>query len=408
MSNVTFPMILTNVSLIRCQFINNSNRLIYMRNRALELGKVNVFFTSLNISYNLHPITISGMDIILILGMNVYISGTFNATKNRCELSIMHLQSCDISLHGKIIFSINRCGQVIFLDTYIKIMEYTNITFKGNAYKNNVISIKENAEQYSQPYSFCLIQYIAVNDNVKPKDLSSHYSVSFTDNNRVRMLTYHHIININGSKLHSQNHNHSILFCHYMSHCRWLPLGAFHGTDPETVNREIVNINDHSCSYQKHICYCPQHKHVNCSIDILGTVYPGQTLQTNLCAVHTNDDSAILYAKVHNINLPNSTCKIAHQSQLVNAIGYNSNTVNYTIVSSIPKNNRCEIFLTATPYLDKIYDVYYVELLHCPIGFTLQDGKCGCDPILLPSIDKCYIDNSTIRRPLDNCSFTHT
>ena len=110
--------------------------------------------------------------------MNVYIGGTFNVTKNRCELSIMHFQSCDILLHGKIIFSKNNCGQVILLNTYIKVMEYTNVTFNGNTYKNNVISIKENTEHYSQPYPFCFIQYTAVNDNViiKPKDLLSHYS----------------------------------------------------------------------------------------------------------------------------------------------------------------------------------------------------------------------------------------
>ena len=175
-------------------------------------------------------------------------------------------------------------------------------------------------------------------------------------------------------------------------------MGAFFATDPESVNRQIINIKDQSCSYHKHICYCPQSKNVNCSIDTLGTVYPGQTLQTNLCVVPPNDDSTILYAKVHNINLPNSTCKIAYHSQLINVIGYHSNTVNYTIVSSIPDNNRCELFLTATPFLDKIYDIFYVELLPCPIGFTLQDGICDCDPIL-PSIDKCYIDYSTIRRP---------
>ena len=283
--------------------------------------------------------------------MNVYIGGTFNVTKNRCELSIMHFQSCDILLHGKIIFSKNNCGQVILLNTYTKVMEYTNITFNGNTYKNNVISIKENTEQYSQPYPFCFIQYITVNDNAKPKDLLSHYSVSFTDNNRVRMLPFHHIININGSRLSSQNNNHSILFCHHISHCKWLPFGAFFATDPESVNRQIINIKDQSCSYHKHICYCPQSKNVNCSIDTLGTVYPGQTLQTNLCVVPPNDDSTILYAKVHNINLPNSTCKIAYHSQLINVIGYHSNTVNYTIVSSIPDNNRCELFLTATPFL---------------------------------------------------------
>ena len=147
------------------------------------------------------------------------------------------------------------------------------------------------------------------------------------------------------------------------------------------------------------IVYCSQYKIVNCSINVLGKVYPGQTLQTNLCNMYSNDDNTILYAEVHNIHLPSSTCKIAHQSQLINIIENHSNTVNYTIVSSIPNTNRCRLFLTATPFLNTIYDVFYVELLPCPIGFTLQNGICNCDPILPASINKCNIDYSTISRP---------
>ena len=41
-------------------------------------------------------------------------------------------------------------------------------------------------------------------------------------------------------------------------------------------------------------------------------------------------------------------------------------------------------------------DAFYVQLMPCPIGFTLQNGKCDCVP---PDIDTCYIDLSAIRRP---------
>ena len=186
------------------------------------------------------------------------------------------------------------------------------------------------------------------------------------------------------------------MFCQHISNCKWLTSGPFNGYDPKTVN---LKINDHNCNYRKQICYCPQSKRANCSIDLLGTVYPGQTLHTNLCNMQSNDSSTVLYAEVHNVNIPSSACKIAHQSQLISIIGNHFNTVNYTIVSSIPNNYRCKLFLTATPFLNKIYDVFYVELLPCPIGFTLQNGICNCDPILPASIDKCYIDYSTISRP---------
>jgi len=39
-SNATFPMILTNISFVRCQFIDNRQRLLLIENRAPALGKV--------------------------------------------------------------------------------------------------------------------------------------------------------------------------------------------------------------------------------------------------------------------------------------------------------------------------------------------------------------------------------
>ena len=398
LNNVTFPMILTNISFVDCQFIsNNHTRLLLIENRTPALGKVNVLFRSLRILHNHMKNKIE--DIILLINVNIYIAGTFVATDNKCDLSIMHFQSCNILFSSKVMFNENECDQVIKVDTYLKVAEYTGITFINNTYHKNVISIEQNTEEYNLPYPFCFIQYVAKNDNVKLEDLLSHYSVTFT-NNQYRMLPYYRaIINLNGQKLHTQNHSYSKLFCQHISNCKWLPTGPFNGYDPKTVNQQILKIEDHNCNYEKQICYCPQNKSANCNIDLLGTVYPGQTLQTNLCNMQSNDSSTVLYAEVHNVNLPSSACKIAHQSQLINIIRNYANTVNYTIISSIPDNYRCKLFLTATPFLNKIYDVFYVELLPCPIGFTLQDGICNCDPILPASIDKCYIDYSTISRP---------
>ena len=395
-SNASFALIITNIKFVRCQFINNSNELLLIENRAPAL-KGKVVLKSLNITHNVQPRKQPENNLIIINTMNVYITGIFNVTKNKCQLSIIQFELCDIMFTGRIIFSKNRCTQVILLDTYIKVMEYTNITFSKNLYYNNLIAI-ENAVDYHQPYPFCFFQYITLNSTMTQKELLTHYFIDFTQN--YRYPNYAHVINLNGTKLYSKNTTSSLLFCHYMSHCRWLPHGAFYGNNSETINQQIVKINDHSyCNYHKHICHCYQNKEINCSNDILGTVYPGQTLQTRFCNMYDKGISTITYAEVNNINLPNSTCKIAHQSQLINIIGNHSNTVNYTIISSIPDNNRCELFLTATPFLNQIYDVFYVKLLPCPVGFTLKDGKCNCDPILPSSIDKCYIDYSTIRRP---------
>ena len=59
----------------------------------------------------------------------------------------------------------------------------------------------------------------------------------------------------------------------------------------------------------------------------------------------------------------------------------------------------CELFLTASPHLHFVYEAFYVKLLPCPVGFTLQNGICDCDPFLPPDIDTCYIEQSAIKRP---------
>ena len=123
-----------------------------------------------------------------------------------------------------------------------------------------------------------------------------------------------------------------------------------------------------------------------------------------------SNDSTVLYAEVHNINLPTTACRIAHQSQLITVIGNHSNTVNYTIVSNIlsDDHHKCQVFLTASPFLNQFYDAFYVKLLPCPTGFILQDGICDCDPNLPSIIDKCYIDHSAIRRPANTWITAHT
>ena len=111
-----------------------------------------------------------------------------------------------------------------------------------------------------------------------------------------------------------------------------------------------------------------------------------------------SDDDGIFALCINTLNkfLPTSACKVAHRNQLISTISGTSKIYNLTIVSE--SRNECELFLTAQPDLYKIYDIFYVQLIPCPIGFTLQNGMCDCDPILLTIIYRCYIDYSTIRR----------
>ena len=146
----------------------------------------------------------------------------------------------------------------------------------------------------------------------------------------------------------------------------------------------------------------------DCSLDLLGPVFPGQVLQVDLCVPHelNSNEPFVLVVETLNAYLPTSACKLAHQDEMINTISSSSKTYNFTIVSE--SKNECELFLTAQPDLYKIYDAFYVQLLSCPVGFTLQNGVCDCDPILSTIIDKCYIDYSAIRRPANSWIAAHT
>ena len=134
-------------------------------------------------------------------------------------------------------------------------------------------------------------------------------------------------------------------------------------------------------------------------------MYPGQTLQVALCTPCDNEPSA-LYPEVSGVHLPNSTCKVASYTK-TNVIYDHSRTVNFTIVSKAT-DIICELFLTTTLNFNYISEAFYVRLLSCPIGFTLQNGVCNCDPIFSTYTAECYIDDSAIKRYTNTWITAHT
>ena len=389
--NKIFHMMAINASFIKCQFSHNTNRLLLIQNLVTTFDELNVLLESLSIFKNKIVSTIDH-HIISITKANVRINGPITVVQNLAKTkNIMQFRLCDLLFSGEIKFDRNICNHVISLNTHIKIMEHTDISFIHNEYQDYLIAV-ETTEEYYEPYPFCLFQYIPINGNSITEELLTHYVITFSYNSQYN--------NFKDLRLHSESdtcsRSVSVSFCHFIYHCKWLPSATFHDYSPEYINNQIIQYYEDNCNHYKYICYGSCN---NCSVDMLGPVYPGQTLQAKFCSMYSNDVDTVLYAEVHNINLPNSTCKIAHQSQLINVIGNGSNAVNYTIVSSTPDLDRCELILTATPLLNKLYDAFHVQLLSCPVGFTLQDGVCDCDPDFPSTISICNIGDSTIRRP---------
>ena len=303
---------------------------------------------------------------------DVTFNGSINIHDNEGQMChhIMEFQFCNIVFSGTTFIASNECKHIIVLKShkksaYIKVMEYSNITFIQNIY-TSLISVETDTD-YNNPYPFCLFQYMSLQNT--STILSSHFTIIISD---------------------SFVHKCKLSIPQFTSHCQWIPTAVFNGHDPTIVNERIIQVD---YKYQHTVIFhCS-----NFSSNSLGPIYPGQTLQVELC-MPCGDNNSVLYAETHNTLLPESACKIAHQSELVNFITNNSEILNYTIVSEV-SGDSCELFLTVTPFLYYIYEVFDIQLLPCPIGFTLQNGVCNCDPLLPTDIDKCYIDQSAIRRP---------
>ena len=337
-------------------------------------------------------------DVISIYYATVNIIGEATFSSNSEAKNIILFYYCNVMFHKNVYFINNGATFLSTVDNvitvqsdyaYITVMENSNIEFINNTYTNGVVQVI--VEDYIL-HPFCAFQYHTVTTG-NVYDLLKNYKIRFHGGYKK-------------SRLDDDDDN--LLLNYYTFHCQWLPNSTFYGYHPADINKQIIQTDDEQMYRHTRVCYCFMNNTYDCSLDLLGPVFPGQVLQVDLCVPHQSDSDKtfVLYIDTHNTNLPRSACKVAHQNQLINTISSSSKTYNFTIVSD--SQNECELFLTAQPDLYKIYDAFYVQLLPCPVGFTLQNGVCDCDPILSTIINKCYIDYSAIRRPANSWIIVHT
>ena len=382
---------LTNISFMRCQFTKNIAELLNFRasNHRASLFIIGPFLLANTVVHSYQK----GSNIITITRMNVHIIGPIVISSNQA-ISILRFESCDVLLHGYILLKSNNCEEVIHLQlTYIKMMENTNITLFKNEHRYKLIEIEYSNEH--KLYPLCTFQFVAHRNTTAASP--SHYSINLIDNLSSNLYWYWVSVNIEHRK------KCTFSYYHFTPHCRWIPNAAFHNFNPKIVYQQIIKFRGTNLTYHE-ICHCPQNGSVDCSVDTLGPVYPGQKLQLQLCTP-CNDEQSILYAEVSSIHLPNSTCKIASEIE-TNVIGKYSKPAHFTIVSEAA--NICELFLATSSYSHYINEAFYVKLLSCPVGFTLQNGMCDCDPTFSTYTDKCYIDHSAIEHPANTWIMAQT
>ena len=370
----------TNISFVACQFIGNvlseliNVRVISCKSNLLIIGPTHVTNTTKGFNKRGNIISIDNMAVDIIGPVIM----SFNSAN-----TIMFFHHCDIKFYNNITYESNKdLDQVIYLKySYIQLTEYTTITFLKNRYTNTLINIDYNFNPA------CAFQFVSLK-HLKAVS-STHYNVNITSN----------IYALNPLKITgNMRQNNVCLFPHYhfTPICNWIPTAAFQNYSAKVIYQKIIKFSNQSFTYRK-ICHCPQNGVINCSVDILGPVYPGQRLQVELCTP-CNDKPSTLYAEVNSIYLPTTACKVAPQTEIINTISNYSKNITFIIVSEAI--HKCILFLTVASLLaGSINEAFYVQLRNCPVGFTLQSGICDCDPILFSYIGTCYIDLAAIRRP---------
>ena len=392
-------LIATNISFVACQFLGNvvseminikALKKLYKSN-FLIIGPTQIRMTNSGYYRSLN----NQCNVISIYNMAVDIIGPFIMSFNRAENMIL-FDHCDVSFSHNVTYKSNNCaghGAIYLISSYIKVMEYANITLLKNRHQGSVLKFDYMEFNLNQP---CLKVFQFVTEGGLKTVSPAHYSVNIIDNIYLKRRPFKGIIN-----------KEMCLspFYHLTPHCKWIPTAAFREYSPKDIYQQIIKFSNQNYTYHK-ICHCTQNGSINCSVDTLGPVYPGQMLQVELCTP-CNDKPSTLYAEINSIYLPTTACKVAPQTEIINTISNYSKTITFTIVSEVI--DECELFLTAaSPDTESITEAFYVQLQSCPIGFTLQSGVCNCDPVLSSYIDKCNIDNSAIRRPANTWITDHT
>ena len=322
--------------------------------------------------------------------MNINTIGSVILSSNNAQ-NIILFDNCNVTFCDEVIFKSNNCFHILYLQsTCLRIMEYANVSFLGNIHTQDLIKTDCNY-QYNL-YPLCIFQFVTLTNTTTVS--TTHYSINIVD------YFYYSYGNM------QQGPEEMCKFPLYITpHCKWIPSATFQKYSSKVIYQQIIKINYQKFIYHK-ICHCSQNGSKNCSVNTLGPVYPGQSLQVELCTP-CNDKPSTLYAEINSIHLPTSACKVAPQTKTTNIISNYSTKVNFTIISEAI--NECELFLiAATSDIQSITETYYVRLLSCPVGFTLQSGVCDCDPVLSPYSEKCYIDLSAIRRSANTWITAHS
>ena len=190
------------------------------------------------------------------------------------------------------------------------------------------------------------------------------------------------------------------------TNCRMLPGSVFYKQSPIDVYKHFIHIQNNYGQYLHlfdtgTLCYCSKEKIHDCYTSTMGPIFPGQTLTISLSINYkTNNIIKTIPISIDMYNskyLTKSHCKVHLANQIFKWITRNCTTFHFTILSN--NEQQCELFLNAKN--NTFITIFYIKLLNCPMGFSLdlEREKCECDLLMnskLLTINDCNINNQSI------------
>ena len=271
----------------------------------------------------------------------------------------------------------------------INIIEDAYVNITNNRFNGTLFQLK-NSEGYSFP--LCPLQYYKEHPHLNRKNELGHTKgplMLIQSNNDINVsdIFDNNIGNIN---------------------CKWDPNSMYYGSNPLKVFEQniqfIVEGNSIHIFDTGLLCLCPNRTQPNCFTNTLGQLYPGQSMEfyAALNPKLTNQSSVPISVKVYDEDLQHSLCIVKSMSEAEQIVNNTCTKLAYNIFSE--NQPQCKLILYNIEY--KFPTVYYVNLLDCPAGFTLDDiaNQCDCDQKLTSFgiVEECDIDNQTILRPANS------
>ena len=342
-------------------------------------------------------------------------NSVFIQTGSGKDITVIHCRNAVLKLDGPLVFRNfrSKTDSIIFFETTQVIM-HRNIKFFNNSALSlllqkeiNSVHFKEslllnisnnnfNEEIFSiyssilqEPYPACVIQYISDRGNLDHQ-FAAEEPINFS-------------IIIHKTEAHSLSNFH-------VTHCKWQTISAFKTNSPLFVNQRFISDFDKwndivNVQVKNTLCSCSGDININCKVDILGPIYPGEKAIFSL--ILKDDDQlqntiATVPISLETIKYSPLQCTVPTTPTQQNVSIYECSNISYTLLS--PSNIMCELILKEavnTHYGIKVsYSKFYVKLLPCPPGFMFIQMRCQCDPVLTLNeyVKDCDINDQTVLR----------